>query len=494
MKIPDIKSPIHSKTTSDKDDLCHDLESLNILSENKNNDETDCHRSNTINESLEKTLDLQTTGDIKNKTNLNIVIIGHIDAGKSTLVGRLLYDLKVVDLKTVEKLKRESKKLGKSSFHFAWILDQTSEERERGVTMDLGINYFETSLRRYTILDAPGHKDFVPNMIAGAAQADLALLVIDASYGSFESGFIAHGQTREHVILARSLGIQKIIVAVNKLETTNWSQERYEDIKTQMLQFFIYKGFQESNIFFIPCSGLTGENLVNTTPLSPEFKSWYFNSTLLEALESISIDDRKYDAPLRLSIMDVYKSSNMLTSVFGKIETGVINVGKEVIIVPSKKTGIVKSIYVHDHFQNVAFSGDSILVNLLDIDPSYLRPGDIMCNIEDPIQIISKFRARIITFDLSRPIIMGSPVIIHRGRLNADANIKKLIAIVDKSTGKIKKSEPKLIHSFNAAIVEIEFCHQAEPIELFKHCKELGRFIIRSQGETIAAGIIEDSL
>ncbi|KTW25735.1 hypothetical protein T552_03347 [Pneumocystis carinii B80] len=492
LKTPSsVKSPICSEIISDQDNLHNKLNTLNISLEQGDKDETDYHESYELSESKNKISNLK-TANIKNKPNVNIVIIGHVDAGKSTLIGRLLYDLKVVDAETIEKLKREASKSGKPSFHFAWVLDQTSEERDRGVTMDLGINYFETSLRRYTILDAPGHKDFIPNMIAGASHADVALLVIDASYGSFESGFTAHGQTREHVILARSLGIQKIIVAINKLETINWSQERYEDIMAQILQFFIYKGFQKSNISFIPCSGLTGENLTNTIPLNPQLKLWYSDFTLLDALENISINRQQLDTFLRISIMDVYKSSNTLVSVVGRIETGIVNVGKEVIVMPSKKNGIISSIYIHDNLQDLAFSGDEVLINLSNIDLSYLKPGDIICDLENPVQIVSKFRAKIITFDLLRPLTIGTPLIIHRGRLNVDANIKKLISIIDKSTGQVKKKDPKFIGSFDAAVVEIEFCKHAEAMESFKHCKELGRFIARSQGETIAAGIIED--
>lgn len=404
-----VKPSICSKTISNKDDLHQGLNTLNISSDQGDKDETNYHKSHKLSDS-ENVISNLKTANTKNKPNVNIVIIGHVDAGKSTLIGRLLYDLKVVDTETIEKLKREANKLGKPSFHFAWVLDQTSEERSRGVTMDLGINYFETSLRRYTILDAPGHKDFIPNMIAGASQADIAILVIDASYGSFESGFIAHGQTREHVVLARSLGIQKIVVAINKLETTNWSQERYEDIMAQLLQFFIYKGFQKSNISFIPCSGLTGENLTNTVSLNPQLKLWYSSFTLLDALENISINRQQLDTFLRLSIMDVYKSSNTIISVVGRIETGIINVGKEVIVMPSKKNGIIESIYIHDNLQELASSGDEVLINLSNIDLSYLKPGDIICDLENPVQIVSKFRAKIITFDLSRPLIIGTPV------------------------------------------------------------------------------------
>ncbi|KAG5438500.1 hypothetical protein PCANB_002604 [Pneumocystis canis] len=482
-----IKPTIYSKTESDNNDLHHKFDVTNVSSKHENNNTFNNDESNILTKLQNVTSNLKITNDEKKKDNINIVIIGHVDAGKSTLIGRLLYDLKIVDIKTLEKLKHQTNKSGKSSFHFAWLLDQTLEERNRGITMDLSINYFETSLRKYTILDAPGHKDFVPNMIAGAAHADAAILVVDSSYGSFESGFMAHGQTREHVILVRSLGIQKMIVAINKLETINWAQERYEEIKAQLLQFFIYKGFQKSNILFIPCSGLTGENLTEITPLSSELKLWYSDFTLLNALENLSIEHRQRDAPFRLSIIDMYKSSNSSISIYGRVETGAIHVGKEVIIMPSKEIGTVKSIYVHDNPQNVAFSGDGILVNLSNVD---LSPGDIMCDLENPVQVILKFRARIVTFDLSKPLIMGSPLVIHRGRLNVDANIKKLIAIIDKSTGQIKKKNPKF--SFDAAIVEIEFCKQAEPMEAFKHCKELGRFIARFEGKTIAAGIIED--
>ncbi|KAG5519463.1 hypothetical protein PMAC_002090 [Pneumocystis sp. 'macacae'] len=464
LKTPKVtQSTIPSEFPSDNNDLYHDLKVTNMSSISEHEDIINFDKNE---KPLAKISNLNVIND-KKKDNINIVVIGHADAGKSTLVGRLLYDLKVVDAKIVEKLKLEADKSGKSSFHFAWVSDQTLEERNRGVTMDIGVNYFETLLRKYTILDAPGHKDFIPNMIAGAAE--VTLLVIDASLGSFESGFMVHGQTREHIILVRSLGIQKI---------TNWSQERYEEIQAQLLQFFIYKGFQKSNISFIPCSGLNGENLVNVEPLNIKLKSWYFGCTLLDSLENVLIEHRQHDLPLRFSIMDIYKSSNTLTSIFGKVETGTLHIGKEVIIMPSKEKGEIKC--------------DSVLINLLNVDSSYLKPGDIICDFENPVQVVLKFRAKIITFELSRPLIVGSPLVIHRGRLNVDANIKKLVAIIDKSTGEIKKNEPRLIGSFNAAIVEIEFCKQPEPMETFKHCKELGRFIMRSQGETIAAGIIED--
>ncbi|KAG4305291.1 hypothetical protein PORY_001461 [Pneumocystis oryctolagi] len=482
----------HSEASCDNNELHHKLSSIDISSEHENRSIMNFDEPDGLNTPLIKTSEFKIDNE-KKKDNVNIIIIGHADAGKSTLLGRLLYDLKVIDTKALEKLKHEADKLGKSSFYFAWVLDQTSEERSRGVTMDIGINYFETPLRKYTILDAPGHKDFIHNMIAGATHADLALLVIDSSLGSFESGFMSYGQTREHIILVRSLGIQKIIVAINKLETTIWSQQRYEEIKSQLLQFFIYKGFQKLNILFIPCSGLTGENLTKTIPLSTELKSWYSGPTLLEALENVPIEHQQLDAPLRLCIMDIYKSTNSLTSIFGKIETGMIHVGEDVIIMPSREKGTIKSIYVHDNIENSAFSGDGVLINLLNVDPLYLKPGDIICDFKNPIQTVLKFRARIVTFELSRPLIVGSPLVIHRGRLNVDANIKKLIALIDKSTGEIKKEKPKLlIGSFDAAIVEIEFCKQPEPMETFKQCKKLGRFIIRFQGETIAAGIVED--
>ena len=208
------------------------------------------------------------------KTEASFVVIGHVDHGKSTLMGRLLYDLKVVDQRSIDKYRKDASNMGKSSFALAWVMDSTSEERERGVTVDIAMNHFETDKTKFTILDAPGHRDFIPNMIAGASQADFAVLVIDAATNSFESGL--KGQTKEHALLVRSMGVQRVIIAVNKMDTTSWNEDRFTEIKQQMTAFLTSAGFQAKNLAFIPCAGLTGDNIV--TPI-PEAASWYKDSS-----------------------------------------------------------------------------------------------------------------------------------------------------------------------------------------------------------------------
>ncbi|NXN99646.1 HBS1L protein, partial [Rhinopomastus cyanomelas] len=243
---------------------------------------------------------------LQGKQLLNLVVIGHVDAGKSTLMGHLLYLLGNVNKRTMHKYEQESKKAGKASFAYAWVLDETGEERERGVTMDVGMTKFETKTKVITLMDAPGHKDFIPNMITGAAQADVAILVVDASRGEFEAGFETGGQTREHGLLVRSLGVTQLVVAVNKMDQVNWQQERFQEITTKLGQFLKQAGFKESDVAYIPTSGLDGENLV-TRGQSSDLTQWYKGNCLLEQIDSFKPPQRSVDKPFRLCVADVFK-------------------------------------------------------------------------------------------------------------------------------------------------------------------------------------------
>ena len=264
---------------------------------------------------------------VKKKAAANFVVIGHVDAGKSTLMGRLLYDLKAIDQRTIDKYKKEAESIGKGSFAFAWVLDQGSEERARGVTIDIAMNKFETEQTSFTILDAPGHRDFVPNMIAGASQADFAVLVIDASPGNFESGL--KGQTKEHALLVRSMGVQKIIVAINKMDAANWSEERFQEIQQQMTGFLGTAGFQAKNTSFIPCSGLQGDNILKRSTESP----WYTGHTLIEELDTSEPAIHAMDKALRMTIGDVFRGSiQNPVSISGRIEAGSLQIGDQVLV------------------------------------------------------------------------------------------------------------------------------------------------------------------
>uniref|UniRef100_V5G771 HBS1-like protein n=1 Tax=Anoplophora glabripennis TaxID=217634 RepID=V5G771_ANOGL len=242
-----------------------------------------------------------------------MVVIGHVDAGKSTLMGRLLCDLGQVNQRIMHKYEQESRKLGKQSFMYAWVLDETGEERNRGITMDVGRFQFDTKTKRVTLLDAPGHKDFIPNMISGTGQADVALMVVDATRGEFETGFDYGGQTREHALLARSLGVTQLAVSINKLDTVAWSRERFNEIVAKLKGFLKLAGFKESDVTFVPCSGLTGQNLVSK-PTENSLLSWYNGPCLLDVIDNFRSPERPISKPFRLSVNDIFKvslSSNM---------------------------------------------------------------------------------------------------------------------------------------------------------------------------------------
>ncbi|XP_036269492.1 HBS1-like protein isoform X4 [Pipistrellus kuhlii] len=275
------------------------------------------------------------------KQLLNLVVIGHVDAGKSTLMGHMLYLLGNVNKRTMHKYEQESKKAGKASFAYAWVLDETGEERERGVTMDVGMTKFETTTKVITLMDAPGHKDFIPNMITGAAQADVAVLVVDASRGEFEAGFETGGQTREHGLLVRSLGVTQLAVAVNKMDQVNWQQERFQEITGKLGHFLKQAGFKESDVAFIPTSGLSGENLI-TRSQSSELTKWYKGLCLLEQIDSFKPPQRSIDKPFRLCVSDVFKDQGSGFCVTGKIEAGYIQTGDRLLAMPPNETCTAK--------------------------------------------------------------------------------------------------------------------------------------------------------
>ena len=275
------------------------------------------------------------------KPLINLVVIGHVDAGKSTLMGRLLCDLGHVSQKQMHRNETDSKKTGKSSFLYAWVLDETEEERCRGITMDVASARFETKNRRVQILDAPGHKDFIPNMITGAAAADTALLVIDATKGEFEAGFESGGQTREHTMLVRSLGVSTIAVVINKLDNVAWDQERYKDIKDKLKVFLKQTGFKDSDVTFVPCSGLKGENLIKPSS-DPKLSSWYNGPCLVDVIDNFKPPERLISKPFRLSIADIFKGVVSGVSVSGRIDAGAVAVGNKLVVMPFAENGTVK--------------------------------------------------------------------------------------------------------------------------------------------------------
>lgn len=403
--------------------------------------------------------------------------LGHVDAGKSTLMGRLLLELKFVEKHTIDRYRKQAEKSGKQSFALAWVMDQRSEERERGVTIDIATNYFETEKTSFTILDAPGHRDFVPNMIAGASQADFAILVIDANTGAYEKGL--KGQTREHVLLLRSLGVQRLVIAVNKLDMVGWSQERYDEIAQQVNGFLAGLGFQPKNVNFIPISGLNGDNLVRRSEDSAS--SWYTGPTLIEALENSEPSTaRALKTPFRMSISEVFRSQLGTTTIAGRVDSGSVQIGDALLVQPSGEEAFVKSIMVDSDMQDWAVAGQSVSVALTNIDPIHIRVGDMLCHTTDPISCSDTLTMKAMAFEHLMPM----PVDLHRGRLHSAGQIVSITATLDKASGAIIKKKPRVVQPGGVARVIIKLAAKV-PLEPGQ------RVVIRSGGETVAAGLLE---
>ncbi|KAM0426800.1 hypothetical protein ACHAPT_008116 [Fusarium lateritium] len=402
---------------------------------------------------------------------------GHVDAGKSTLMGRLLLELKFVEKHTIDRYRKQAEKSGKQSFALAWVMDQRSEERERGVTIDIATNHFETEKTNFTILDAPGHRDFVPNMIAGASQADFAILVIDANTGAYERGL--KGQTREHVLLLRSLGVQRLVIAINKLDMVGWSQERFDEITQQVSGFLTGLGFQGKNVTFVPISGLNGDNLARRT--EDTAASWYTGPTLIDALEdSEPSTTRALKKPFRMSISEVFRSQLGTTTIAGRIDSGSIQVGDVLLVQPSGEEAYIKSIMVDSDMQDWAVAGQSVSIALTNIDPIHIRVGDMLCHTTDPISCSDTFTMKAMAFDHLMPM----PVDLHRGRLHSAGQIVSITATLDKASGVIIKKKPRVVQPGGVARVVIKLAAKV-PLEPGQ------RVVIRSGGETVAAGLLE---
>ncbi|NP_001295477.1 HBS1-like protein [Danio rerio] len=424
------------------------------------------------------------------KPLLNLVVIGHVDAGKSTLMGHLLYLLGNVNKRTMHKYEQEAKKAGKASFAYAWVLDETGEERDRGVTMDVGMTKFETDSKVVTLMDAPGHKDFIPNMITGAAQADVAVLVVDASRGEFEAGFEAGGQTREHALLVRSLGVTQLAVAVNKMDQVNWQQERFQEIISKLGHFLKQAGFKDSDVFYVPTSGLSGENLTTKSKVA-DLTAWYTGPCLVEQIDAFKPPQRSVEKPFRLCVSDVFKDQGSGFCVTGKIEAGYIQTGDKVLAMPPNETCTVKGISLHDEALDWAAAGDHVSLTVTGMDIIKINVGCVFCDPKEPIRACTRFRARILLFNIELPITQGFPVLLHYQTVSEPATIRKLVSVLHKSSGEVLKKKPKCLSKGQNAVVEIQ-TQRPVAMELYKDYKELGRFMLRYVGSTIAAGVVTE--
>ncbi|GFQ04956.1 hbs1-like protein [Phtheirospermum japonicum] len=351
-------------------------------------------------------------------SQLNIAIVGHVDSGKSTLSGRLLHLLGRISQKEMHKYEKQAKQQGKGSFAYAWALDESSDERERGITMNVGVAFCTSKKYRVVLLDSPGHRDFVPNMISGASQADAAIIVVDASMGSFETGIDAiGGQTREHAQLIRSFGVDQVIVVVNKMDVVEYSKERFDELKQILGTFLRSCGFKSSSVLWVPASAMENQNLV-TNPSDARL-SWFKGHHLLEAIDSLQLPARDYSKPLLMPICDVLKSQQGQVSVCGKIESGAVRSGFKVLIMPSREMATARSLERDSQPCDIARAGDNVTVNLQGIEGNRVTAGGVICHPDYPVQVANRLELKILVLDVvSTPIVIGSQVTLATGGVN----------------------------------------------------------------------------
>ncbi len=424
------------------------------------------------------------------KPHLNVVVIGHVDHGKSTLMGHLLYKSGVIDQKTIETYAKESEKLGAGdTFKFAWVLDRLKEERERGVTIDLSFQKFETPKYFFTIIDCPGHKDFIKNMITGTSQADCAILVASAKKGEFETGIGPGGQTREHAYLARTLGVGQLVVAINKMDdsTVNYSRERYEECKKELQALLKVVGYDVSKIRFIPTSGWVGDNLVEPSPKMP----WYDGPTLVKALDEFVVPPKPLDKPLRIPIQDVYSITGVGTVPVGRVETGVLKEGDKVVFMPAGVEGEVKSIETHHMRIPKAEPGDNIGFNVRGVSKDQIHRGDVAGHPDNPPTVAKEFIGQIIVINHPTAIAAGYTPVLHAHTATMATTFAELISKIDPRTGQVVEEKPSFLKTGDGAIVRFR---PVRPIviEPFQQFPQLGRFAIRDMGITVAVGVVKE--
>jgi elongation factor 1-alpha len=423
----------------------------------------------------------------RDKPHINLIIIGHVDHGKSTSIGHLFYKAGAISEKELKDFEAEAEALGKGSFKYAWVLDKLKEERERGLTIDLAFYELETKKNVFTVIDAPGHRDFVKNMVTGASQADGAILMISAKRGEYEAGTNPGGQTREHAFLAKTLGVNQLVVAVNKMDdpSVDWSEQRFEEVKDGISELLKKVGYDPSKISFVPTSGWTGDNLVEKSDKMP----WYKGPSLLEALDTFELPPKPTDKPLRIPVQEVYTIRGVGTTPVGKVETGVLKPGDDVIFMPSGEKGKVNSIETHYTKIDSAGPGDNIGFNVKGIEKDKLRRGNVASHLKTPCSVAKAFKGRIFIIHHPTAIGEGYTPVLHLHTAQVAVKFDKLLAKLDPRTGQTIEENPAYLRTGEAAIVRFVPL-QPTAMEPFKDFPQLGRFALRDMGTTIGAGIV----
>jgi len=426
----------------------------------------------------------------KEKTHVSLVVIGHVDSGKSTSTGHLIYKCGGIDERTIQKFEKEAEEMGKGTFKYAWVLDKLKAERERGITIDIALWKFESAKSVFTIIDAPGHRDFIKNMITGTSQADVAILMIASPSGEFESGWSKEGQTREHALLAFTMGVKQMIVCCNKMDAkgADYKEERFKEIKAEVSLYLKQVGYKIDNVPFIPISGWVGDNMLELSDNMP----WYKGQYLLEALDAIKPPKRPILKPLRLPLQDVYKISGIGTVPVGRVETGVIKPNMNITFGPMGVTTDCKSVEMHHESVGEAIPGDNVGFNVKGLSVTDIKRGYVASDTKNkPAMDTEFFKAQVIVMNHPGQIMNGYAPVLDCHTCHIACKFAEIENKMDKRTGKVTEEFPKSIKSGDAGIVKM-IASKPMVVEAFNEFPPLGRFAVRDMKQTVAVGVIKE--
>jgi len=418
------------------------------------------------------------------KPNINVVFVGHVDHGKSTAIGRLMYDTGLIPEQEMQKLKEEAAKHGKVGFEFAFVMDRVKEERERGVTIDLAYKKLMTQKYQITIIDAPGHKDFVKNMITGASQADAAFLTVAVQHGVMP-------QTKEHLWLLRTMGVEQLAVIINQMDTINWDEAKYNKIKADLTILLKTVGINVDKVNFIAASGFKGDNVAKKSVNMP----WYKGPTILEQMDLFTEPVKPTELPLRMPLQDVYEITGIGTVPVGKIETGKMKPGQKVIVLPGRSgkgvPGEIKTIEMHHEQLPEAIAGDNVGISIRGLGKKDIARGDVVCDAASPAPIVEEFTAQIVVINHPTVIAKGYTPVFHIHTAQVPCRFVEILRKMDPKTGQVAQESPDYIKNGDVAIVKIK--PQGNLVlERQKDNPHMARFAIRDAGSTVAAGVCID--
>jgi elongation factor 1-alpha len=422
----------------------------------------------------------------KEKPHINIVFIGHVDHGKSTTVGRLLFDSGNIDEQTMRKLKETAQNLGKAGFEFAFVMDNLKEERERGVTIDLAHKRFDTPNYYFTIIDAPGHRDFIKNMITGASQADVGVLVVAANDGVM-------AQTKEHVFLSKTLGVQQLIIGINKMDMVKFDEKRFNEVKAQVEALLKSVGYKPADIPFVPLASLPGDNVYKKSTNMP----WYTGLSLYETMDKIKQPEKPTQLPLRLPIQDVYNITGIGVVPVGRVETGIMKIGDKVMIVPGREgkgvPGEIKTIEMHHEQMQSAEPGDNVGFNVRGVGKKDIQRGDVLGHTDNVPTVATEFTAQMVILNHPTVVTVGYTPVFHIHTAQVACQITEIQKKLNPATGETVQEKPDFVKNGDAAIVKVKPV-QPLVIEKYKEIPQLARFAVRDSGATVAAGMCIDSV